>query len=164
MSGFLEVFAAPLVLFILKVLVIVIAVLICTIVPIAFIRGSDKPSKDGKKLKVENLKKKYDAHIKRFFEKTLGKKELKAYFKNLKKKDKEKGDKKSKPSLYVLEFKGDVKASQVAQLRDEISVILSVAKEKDEVALLLRISWRSCAWLRTGWDTTSKNKRQKTSS
>lgn len=42
-----------------------------------------------------------------------------------------------KPRLYVLEFQGDIKASQVEQLREEITMVLSVAKAEDEV--LIRI-------------------------
>ncbi|MCH9756033.1 MAG: protease SohB [Gammaproteobacteria bacterium] len=39
------------------------------------------------------------------------------------------------PSRFVLSFEGDVEGSQVAQLRDEISMILSLATPKDEVVL-----------------------------
>lgn len=40
---------------------------------------------------------------------------------------------KSKPCAYFIDFNGDIKASQVEALRDEITAILSVAKETDEV-------------------------------
>ena len=53
------------------------------------------------------------------------------------KKKKDKKAKKEKPSLYVLDFHGDIKASQVEQLREAINAILSVVREKDEV--LVRI-------------------------
>lgn len=52
-----------------------------------------------------------------------------------KNKKKEKSVKKSK--LFVLEFIGDVKASEVESLRDEITAILSVVKPGDEVLLKL---------------------------
>lgn len=52
----------------------------------------------------------------------------------LKTKDKKK-KKEKKPSLYVLEFNGDIRASQVEQLRHEITAILSIATPKDEVVL-----------------------------
>jgi serine protease SohB len=48
-----------------------------------------------------------------------------------------KKDKKIKPSVYVLDFSGDMKASQVDQLRDEVSAILSIATTTDEVVLRL---------------------------
>ena len=47
-----------------------------------------------------------------------------------------KTDKKN-PYLYVLEFNGDIKASQVEQLRDAITAVLSIAEKKDEVLLKL---------------------------
>ncbi|MDX2347106.1 MAG: protease SohB [Legionella sp.] len=49
------------------------------------------------------------------------------------KKTKSKKNKTNLPSRFVLSFEGDIKASQVKQLRDEISMILSIATPKDEV-------------------------------
>ncbi|PVX33448.1 inner membrane peptidase [Pasteurella langaaensis DSM 22999] len=46
-------------------------------------------------------------------------------------------EKEIKPTLYVLDFKGDVQASATGALREEISTILSVAKPEDEVLLRL---------------------------
>ena len=46
-------------------------------------------------------------------------------------------DKTKKPSLYVLQFSGDIKASQTEQLREEISAILAIATPADEVVLKL---------------------------
>ncbi len=43
--------------------------------------------------------------------------------------------KKVLPSRFVLSFEGDVSGSQVEQLRDEISMILSLATPKDEVVV-----------------------------
>ncbi len=54
-----------------------------------------------------------------------------------KKAEKKKKDKKTKPSLYIIDFIGDIKASQVESLRDEISAILSIATAPDEVVLRL---------------------------
>ena len=53
-----------------------------------------------------------------------------------KKLKKQKADK-TRPALYVIDFNGDIKASQVEPLRAEISAILSIATPMDEV--LLRI-------------------------
>ena len=50
---------------------------------------------------------------------------------------KKKKDKTKKPSLYVLQFSGDIKASQTEQLREEISAILAIATPADEVVLKL---------------------------
>ncbi len=44
---------------------------------------------------------------------------------------------KRKPHLFVLHFKGDISASETTALREEISAIIAVAKEDDEVLLRL---------------------------
>lgn len=54
-----------------------------------------------------------------------------------KKTSKKKKSKTEKPTLYVIDFIGDIKASQVEQLREEITSILSVAKPEDEVLVRL---------------------------
>ncbi|OOF59231.1 protease SohB [Rodentibacter myodis] len=43
----------------------------------------------------------------------------------------------TKPCLYVLDFKGDISASQTTALREEISAIINVAQPQDEVLLRL---------------------------
>ncbi|MCW5197363.1 protease SohB, partial [Buchnera aphidicola (Stegophylla sp.)] len=45
-----------------------------------------------------------------------------------------------KPTLYVIDFYGDMHASEVFSLRVEISAIISVAKKHDEVLLRLESS------------------------
>lgn len=55
----------------------------------------------------------------------------------IKKVKQSKEEQKNKPSLYLIDFHGDTKASQVEQLREMISAILSIAKENDEVILRL---------------------------
>ncbi|WP_133130839.1 protease SohB [Legionella yabuuchiae] len=54
-----------------------------------------------------------------------------------KNKSKNKKEKKTQPALYVLDFSGDIKASQVDQFRDEISAVLSIAQQGDEVIVRL---------------------------
>lgn len=46
-----------------------------------------------------------------------------------------KKSKENKPHLYLIDFNGDIKASQVEQLRDEITAILTIATPKDEVVI-----------------------------
>lgn len=48
---------------------------------------------------------------------------------------KKKKEKITKPSLYVIDFSGDIKASQVDQLREEITAILTIATPEDEVVV-----------------------------
>ncbi|MCX2944916.1 protease SohB [Rahnella perminowiae] len=73
--------------------------------------------------------------------------ELKIHSKQLKKKNKAEekqkklqaktGSLKSKPCLYVLDFKGSMDAHEVTSLREEISAVLAVATPEDEVLLRL---------------------------
>ena len=48
-----------------------------------------------------------------------------------------KGRKQAKPRLFVLDFDGDIRASAVDNLREEISAVLQVAQDDDEVLLKL---------------------------
>ena len=62
-------------------------------------------------------------------------KEIKKQIKYLKKQKKESFEQKC---VYVLDFKGDMKASEVQHLRDEISILIkSVNEKKDEIVLRL---------------------------
>lgn len=56
---------------------------------------------------------------------------------DIKSKKKTKSKKVKNPTLYVVDFNGDVKASQVESLREEVSAILAIATPKDEVLLRL---------------------------
>ena len=66
-------------------------------------------------------------------EKTAKKQEAKALKAKLKNGEKET----PKPCVYVLDFKGDISASETTALREEISAIINVAKADDEVLLRL---------------------------
>ena len=138
----------------LKAFIVVISFALCALI-IKRIRPSEKLGK--KSLKIENLKKQYEKYSQEFHQKTMDKKDFKNYLKSsapsdsfwkalFKKNDpKQNTDKKTGlekkaerlPSLFVLSFKGDIMASQVKHLREEISLILNVVQPKDEVALLL---------------------------
>ena len=66
-------------------------------------------------------------------EKKAKKQEAKALKAKLKNSEKEP----PKPCVYVLDFKGDISASETTALREEISAIINVAKADDEVLLRL---------------------------
>ena len=69
----------------------------------------------------------------------------KAFFKHLNKKrkkeeklnNKEKKEYNNSPRLFVLNFEGDIRASQVEELRELITAILSTANAEDEVLVVL---------------------------
>ena len=69
------------------------------------------------------------------------KKALKARQKERKREDKARGKEGStKPRLFVLDFKGDLRASAAASLREEVSAVLRVAKPGDQVLVRLENS------------------------
>ena len=47
-----------------------------------------------------------------------------------------KEDKKDKPRLFVLKFTGDLKASAVDNLREEITALITIATPEDEVLVI----------------------------
>lgn len=106
--------------FLLKSLTIVIAILV---VFAGFFAISRKPKH---KLEITSLNEHFD-HIRSMMNKeVLGKKIPKNKNKN-----------KEQPTLYVIDFHGDIKASQTDQLRDEVTAILCTAKSQDEVLVRL---------------------------
>lgn len=115
----------------LLILVCILAVLVT--IAILASRASQKPE-----LEVEPLHKKFQ-DLDLFLKSNLSsKEELKLEKKKIK--DQEKQEKKSTQNaerIFVIEFDGDVQASQVNNLREEINAVLQVATSKDEVILKL---------------------------
>lgn len=106
--------------FLLKCLTLVIALLIL-FAGLFSIGRKPKP-----KLEISSLSDQYE-HLNSVMNKEiLGKKATK-----------NKKSKVTKPTLYVLDFTGDIKASQVDQLREEITAVLCIAKPEDEVLVRL---------------------------
>lgn len=120
-------------LFLLKV----ITVLISVIVLISFVAASKK-SNTSEGLEIENLNEKYkglsDSLNKAVMEKDEWKKKQKSE-KAIAKKNKKK--KTRKPKAYILDFIGDIKASAVPSLREEVTAILDIAKRNDQIVLRL---------------------------
>ena len=120
-------------LFLLKV----ITVLISVIVLISFVAASKK-SNTSEGLEIENLNEKYkglsDSLNKAVMEKDEWKKKQKSE-KAIAKKNKKKKTK--KPKAYILDFIGDIKASAVPSLREEVTAILDIAKRNDQIVLRL---------------------------
>lgn len=122
----------------------VVTGLIALVFVVAIISGAKKKD-DDTELRVNNLNDKYRALKDRVLQSLLDKKEYKQHLKELEKQQKqsakaEKGKSvkpSAKPKLFVLEFDGDIKASEVKTMREEITAILSVAEPQDEVLLKL---------------------------
>ncbi|MFT6712208.1 MAG: serine protease SohB, partial [Arenicella sp.] len=117
-----------------------ITALIALVFAVAIIAGSRKKEEDAE-LRVTNLNDKYRDMKDRVTQSIMDKKEFKQLSKqlakDLKKQQKSKIQDKPKPKLYVLEFDGDIRASEVETMRDEITALLSVAQPQDEVLLKL---------------------------
>jgi serine protease SohB len=120
-------------LFLLKVVTVVVGIVV--IIAVAASAGR-KAAHEG--LEVENLNKRHEALVESLQRAVSNKGEQKKAAK--KKKKKEKADAKeqsSRPRSFVIDFKGDLKASDVPSLREEVSAILDVATEDDEVIVRL---------------------------
>jgi len=122
------------ILFLVETLTIVLSIALGLVIVIAAAAKS-KGEMNEDKLKIKNLNKKYKEQVNKLKEKVLSKKE----YKDLLKKEKSSKDKKkSKSKLYVIDFNGDIKASDVENLRKKVNlIILSADPKKDEVLLRL---------------------------
>lgn len=121
-------------LFLLKVVTVVIGIVV--IIGFAAAAGRKAASREG--LEVENLNKKYRSLASELKQAVMNKNEWKTEAKAQKERDKADAKKKdSRPRTYVIDFKGDLKASAVSSLREEINAILDVATEADEVVIRL---------------------------
>ncbi|MBS0289791.1 MAG: protease SohB [Proteobacteria bacterium] len=127
-------------LFLAKTLTLVIGIIVTLVAILSVIFKSKLKSEDGT-LSLTHINKKLDEYRDYLQSETLPKNMLKHWLKSKKKQEKENCKKQSKEDsqkrLFVINFDGDVRASDVNTLREEISAILSVATEKDEVLVVL---------------------------
>jgi len=118
-------------LFLAKSITIVLAIVFVVV----FIFSFTSRGKEKEKIEIKKLNDKYDEMRHTLQSEMLPKKELKKVFKEDKQKLKK--EKKEPPTeknrIFVLKFDGDIKASAVATLREEITAILTVASPEDEV-------------------------------
>jgi len=120
-------------LFLLKVITVVAGIVV--IIAVAAAAGR-KAAHEG--LEVENLNKKHQALVETLQHAVLSKDQRKKAAKAKKKLDKTEAQAEAqKPRSFVMDFKGDLKASGVPSLREEINAILDVATEDDEVIVRL---------------------------
>lgn len=115
---------------------------------LAIVASGKRKSQPGS-LSITKLNETYDAMKAELDRQLMDKKALKNIEKEKKKKDKleKKAQKKvskvadakeeTKRRVYVLDFDGDIKASAVETMREEITAILSIAKPQDEVVVRL---------------------------
>lgn len=118
--------------FFLQALTIVTAIIIVLISIVALASRGKLRAKE--RLEVNNLSDKYRDIRAELQETILSKKQLKILRKQEKKKKIELEDRKR---IFVIDFQGDMKASGTANLREEITAILSIATPLDEVVVRL---------------------------
>ncbi len=120
-------------LFLLKALTIVVAIIV--VISFAAAAGR-KAHTEG--LEVEDLNKKFRTVADALRKAVSTRDEAKKAAKERKAEDKKRAKEPSgRPRSFVIDFKGDLKASAVASLREEVSAILDVAGEDDEVIVRL---------------------------
>ncbi|WP_448547800.1 protease SohB [Thalassotalea fusca] len=126
--------------FLAKAVTIVAAV--GAIIAIITVSASRQAHKKGD-LEITDLSEEFEHTKQQITDYLLTKEQLKEIEKEEKKKakaaKKKKGESKDEDNkrLFVVDFKGSIDAKEVASLREEISAILSVANEKDEVLVRL---------------------------
>ncbi|MCR1837871.1 protease SohB [Rodentibacter caecimuris] len=132
--------------FILEILTILLV--IAAIAAFIISARRNKEAEQGE-LVISNLSEDFEDRVKYLRDFHLSDEELKQQKKAEKKAEKQKSKElkaklkkgepldKPKSCVYVLDFKGDISASQTTALREEISAILNVAKADDEVLLRL---------------------------
>ncbi|RMT84202.1 protease SohB [Pseudomonas viridiflava] len=125
--------------FLAKTVTLVIAIVV-VLVAIASMRGKGRRKTAGQ-LQVTRLNDFYKGLRERLEQSLLGKESLKALrkeqAKTLKKEKKNKQQAEAKARVYVLDFDGDIKASANESMRHEITALLTLATDKDEVVLRL---------------------------
>lgn len=120
--------------FVIKALVIVAAVGGLVILIARLARSSDG-AKD-REIRVKSINERYEALRDAIDAKILGKKEIKALAKARKKQAKARGGDPEVKRIYVLTFKGDIRASAVKTLGREIDAVMTVARPgTDEVVV-----------------------------
>lgn len=104
---------------------------------VAIIVSAASKNKSNKgELVIEDISEKLTESVEGIKKSFLNKDEIKAFDKKRKKEQKENQDR-DKKKLFIIEFDGGIQAKEVDSLREEISAIVSVAQEGDEVLLKL---------------------------
>jgi len=121
-------------LFLLKTVTLVAAVVIV----IGAAAAAGRKAQKDETLEVENLNDRFRNLAHTLKRAVLSKQDFKVQAKALREKLKrDKKDGKKRPKTFVIDFKGDLKATAVPSLREEVSAILEVAGDDDEVVVRL---------------------------
>jgi len=121
-------------LFLLKAITIVAAIVI--VIGTAAAAGKKASHQEG--LEIESLNKKYQLLASALKQAVMKKADWKAEAKAEKERDKADAKSKEKrPRAFIIDFKGDLKASAMPSLREEVSAVLEVATTADQIIVRL---------------------------
>lgn len=117
---------------------LVIVIMIILILLAFFLLLAKAKEKTKGKLQIKNLNQKYDETKALVLAETLPKKQFKQFLKDQQaaEKAKQKAEQKVK-NIYVISFQGDMRATAVSSLSEEVTAILNVATPDDEVVVRL---------------------------
>lgn len=104
---------------------------------IALIAGVARRERMEERLEIKDLNQRFSSMELTLKQGILPKKAFKAEVKAAKKRTSEMKKSEKRERLFVINFRGDVRASAVASLREEVSAILTLAEKGDEVLLRL---------------------------
>jgi serine protease SohB len=123
-------------LFLAELLTLVVLVIVIVLLIAANRRGGH-----GSGLHIEHLNRRFEDAadaVNAAMAGKRGKKEAKARSKERKREEKARAKEETpRPRLFVLDFKGDLRASAAASLREEVTAVLGVASDRDQVLLRL---------------------------
>lgn len=124
-------------LFLAKALTLVAVAVVGAVIVVMIVRRGGKP--EAERLEVTSLNEKYEAMTQAVKSAITPKKALKRYLKSEKrrKKQEEKRLEAERKRVFVLDFHGDIRASAVSHLREEVTAVLAVARAEDEVLVRL---------------------------
>ncbi|MBL8258839.1 MAG: protease SohB [Candidatus Competibacteraceae bacterium] len=123
-------------LFLAKTATLVAAVLAVVGGVVMLARHGEGRSENRGRLNIRHLNDSYESMAFALKSATLSKKALKQYRKTQKAREKQR-EKIERRRVFVLNFHGDLRASAVASLREEVTAVLTVAQPEDEVMLRL---------------------------
>lgn len=115
---------------------IILLVIVVILAAFFYLLAKSKQKTTGR-LSIKNLNQKFAENNEMIMAETLPKKAFKQYLKDKKAADKKREELSDIKNIYVLNFDGDIKASAVSALTEEINAVLNAAKPKDEVVVRL---------------------------
>lgn len=121
-------------LFTAKTLTLLVLIVLAIAVTARLSRRREAPREH---LQIKKLNDKYKAMADALHQAMLPKQGLKHYRRDRKQEEKQSTHAAPRPRVFVLDFKGDLRASAVRTLREEITAVLTVATPKDEVFVRL---------------------------